>query len=318
MPKRLTKKFLREVCLLNPSPWDDERLRFMLRNPTYGELLSYPENFEGTIDYVDMGEGWPDQGNRGTCVGWGVHEAVEISDVLRDQTPEDLSPEDMYNKARKYDGLPDWLEGSNNLGAMKALHKLGICLESCWPTSIDKNVPSVGQQCSDEDYEGQSKAHGIDAYYTVPLSVGGFKAALWGTTSDPQWGEGIGVPLVIGFKVPESITAEVDGICPIPEPGEASLGGHSTIITSWEMIDGHLYWWNPETWGKDVGLDGVLKLPVEYLTGGWVMDAWVFHYGNAIGPTPSDCTFANTYVDFGNLVAKVVNSRTRIPSPVRP
>jgi len=313
---RITKKFLREICTLNPSPWDDKR--FMLRSPTYGQLLAYPDEFEGTLDLVDLGEGWPDQGNWGKCVGWSNKEAMEITDYLLDNDPTHLSPEDAYNKARKYDALPDFLEGSNNLGAMKGLQKLGICKESCWPTSIDKAIPSPGQQCSDAEYEQQSMEHGIDNYYQVPLSVGGFKAALWGTTSDPQWGEGVGVPLIIGVRIPESLVDAVDGVCPIPLPGEGSLGGHSALVTGYDIIDNHLYFDNPETWGKDKGADGVYKLPVEYLTGGWIMDAWVFHNGPPIGPTPSDCGWANAYVDLGNWMAKKFNRTTRLPKPVRP
>lgn len=313
---RITKKFLREICLLNPSPWDDKR--FMLRNPTYGELISYPDEFEGVLDLVDLGEGWPDQGDWGKCVGWSVSEGMEITDYLLDRDPDDLSAEDAYNKARKFDGLPDFLEGSNNLGAMKGLHKLGICHESCWPTSISKAYPSPGLQCVTEAYEAQSLLHGIDQYYQVPLSVGGFKAALWGTTSDPQWGEGRGVPIIIGFRVPESLVDAVDGVCPIPLPGEGSLGGHSALVTGYDLIDDHLYLDNPETWGKDKGADGVYKLPVEYLTGGWIMDAWVFHNGPPIGPSPSDCEYAAAYVDFGNWLAKAFNRETRIPKPVRP
>ena len=314
MPKRITKKFLREVCKLNPSPWDDKR--FMLRNPTYGELLTFPDEFEGTLDLVDLGEGWPDQGNWGKCVGWSVKEAMEITDFLMDQTPDHLSAEDAYNKARKFDGLPDFLEGSNNLGAMKALHKLGVCHESCWPTSIDKTIPSPGLQCPQEEYDAQSLTHGIDSYYQVPLSVGGFKAALWGTTSDPQWGEGVGVPLIIGFRVPESLVDAVDGVCPIPIPGEGSLGGHSALVTGYDLIDDHLYFDNPETWGKDKGADGVYKLPVEYLTGGWIMDAWVFHNGPPIGPYPSNCNTAALWMAPYNTLNALVGGKTRLRAVV--
>ena len=314
MPRELTLEFLKEIALLNPSPWDDER--FMLKSPTYGQLLALPDEFEGTLDHVDLGEGWPDQGNWGKCVGWSVSEALEITDFLLDQGPEDLSAEDAYNKARKYDGLPDFLEGSNNLGAMKGVHKLGICNEPCWPTSIDKAHPSPGLQCSDATYLAQSLAHGVDNYYQVPLSVGGFKAALWGSTSDPQWGEGIGVPLVMGFRVPESISQQVDGVCPIPLPGEASVGGHSTLVTGYRIIDGHLYFDNPESWGKDIGDDGVLYLPVEYLTGGWVMDAWVFHNGPPIGERPSDCDVAAGFTGLYNWGNSLRGGRTRLKAVV--
>ena len=316
MPKRITKKFLREVCKLNPSPWDDMRMKFMLRNPTYGELISYPDNFEGTLDYVDLGEGWPDQGDWGKCVGWSTKEALEITDFLLDQEPEHLSAEDAYNKARKFDGLPDFLEGSTNLGAMKAISKLGICHESCWPTSISKAEPSPGLQCIQEEYEAQSLLHGVDSYYTVPRSVGGFKAALWGTTSDPQWGEGIGVPMIIGFKVPASIKDEVDGVVPVPQPGEEILGGHSTLVTGYRVIDGHFHIDNPESWGKDKGDDGKLYLPEEYITGGYIMDAWVFHNGPPIGPYPSDCDTAALWMAPYNALNALVGGKTRLRAVV--
>lgn len=314
MPKRITKKFLREVCKLNPSPWDDKR--FMLRSPTYGELLTLPDEFEGILDHIDLGEGWPDQGNWGKCVGWSTSEALEITDFLLDQDSEDLSAEDAYNKARKFDGLPDFLEGSNNLGAMKGVHKLGICHESCWPTSIDKASPSPGLQCTQEEYEAQSLLHGIDQYYQVPLSVGGLKAAIWGTTSDPQWGEGVGVPVILGIKIPASFKDAVDGVVPVPLPGEEILGGHSTLATGWRLIDGKFHADNPESWGKDAGDDGVFYLPEEYITGGYIMDAWVFHNGPPIGPYPSDCDAAAIWMAPYNLLAKLFNAKTRLQAVV--
>lgn len=310
----ITKEFLEQVCLLNPSPWDDER--YVLRSPTYGELLTLPEEFEGTLGLVDLGEGWPDQGNWGKCVGWSTSEALEITDYLLDRNPDNLSAEDAYNKARKYDGLPDFLEGSNNLGAMKGVHKLGVCLESCWPTSIDKADPSPGQMCNNVQYNSQCKEHGIDSYYQIPVTVGALKSAIWGLTSDPQWGEGVGVPVILGVKIPESFKDAVNGVVPIPLPGEEILGGHSTLTTGWRLIEGKLYFDNPETWGKDNGDGGVWYLPEEYITGGYIMDAWVFHNGPPIGPTPSTCEAAAVWGGVYNVGAKLFNRKTRLRAVV--
>ena len=305
----LTEEYLRSVCILNPSPWDD--LRYMLRSPSYEELKLIPEEFD-VIEVEDLPGPYPDQGQLPSCVGWSWSLWMRVTNLFLDDVPDILSAWDAYMKARKYDGLPDFLEGSNNLGAAKGLQKLGLCTEACWPTPTLKSQ-DPGQPCG--DHENISQLFGIDSYYQVPITWGAFKSAMWGQISEPQW-EGT-VPLVVGYQVSES-WREIgdDGIVPDPSPGDIILGGHSSLIVGIKLIDGNRYLVNLNSWGANQGDGGVFYIPESYLTTGRIMDCFIGRNGSLIENGESDCSVALGTTGLLNGISKTLGRKTRFKTYV--
>jgi len=294
------------------SPWDDQR--WLLRTPTPEEILAAPEELLFYREHWDefLPE-FPDQGNRGTCVGWAHTGDSEVNNKWRDNIMDDLSPEDCYYKARKYDGLPDIIgEGSNNLGAMKARQKEGICLEATYPTSIDKAVPSPGIQKPLEEYREEAAQYVIDNYYQVQLMPSVWKTSIAGIISDPQW-DGP-KPIVAAYKCTGTMfeyAEEHDGILP-SDPGADVLGGHSSLFAAYKIIDGELYFGNANTWGADQGDEGWFWHPSSYLFNGIILEGMISHYGPPIIPEePSGCIVAQSYARLGNGLSSVLGRKSR-------
>ena len=312
MVDKIRLDFLRKVCILNPSPWDDKR--FMLRSPTLKELQEIPEEITW---YQDNWSKWlkkyPNQGDLGWCVGWCNALHLESQHFMIDGSIDDLSAEDTYFKARKYDGLPDILgEGSNNLGGMKALNKEGVCLEETRPTNTSSLDSDYSIQKSDEAYMEESCKYGIDAYFQVPVSVGALKAALAGVTLPNAWKGAM--TIVTGYRVFESMK-EVgdDGIVPTPAPGEFLLGGHSSLYIGYKKIGGKNYFTNLNSWGQDVGDHGFFYWSDEAMAS-CLMDAWVAHLGaiNPDGTEPSFCSVAQGWAGAYNKLNAFRGGKTRL------
>lgn len=295
------------------SPWDYKR--WLLRLPTFEEVQAAPsEMLYYRNNWTNFVDEYPDQGNRGTCVAFCNGLDQQINEWWENGETIELSEEDLYWKARARDGLPDWLgEGSNNLGAMKAREKDGVCLESTYPTSQDKDVPSPGIQKPEEEYLEESGRHVIDNYYQVPLNPSSWKTSIAGIISNPQW-EGA-KPIVGAYKVTQTMidyALEHDGIIP-EDPGTDVKGGHSSLFSDYKIIDGFDYLGNMNTWNNDKFDNGWLWFPVSYLLNGIILEGWISHYGPPIQPhePASDCMIANAYASIGNLGSELLGRRSR-------
>jgi hypothetical protein len=295
--------FLRRVCRVTPSPWDDQR--FVVRSPTPRELEQIPDEYDGLAPYFKPAY---DQGDIGSCVGHSTSIAMEVTNHLLDRVDDDLSAWDCYVKARKYDGLPDIVEGSNLLGAMKALQKEGICTEACWPTPTsyltDPGAPCPG-------HEAEARGFGIDSYWQMPFTVGSFQAAIYGLTHQAAYtmldGSPGKIPLVAAYSVYDSFQYAVDGVVPRVRPGDQLLGYHASVIRGWRLIDRDLYWINPNTWGPDVGDHGVFYLPADFD----ILEGWIIHNGPPTGPTPSQCSIGNGVAVLLNRIATAFRRQGR-------
>ena len=115
----LTEDFIRKRLGAFPSPPDPRHYR--VRSPTYAETVELPEEYDGLAPYIGAID---DQGNIGSCVGHCGAKAMEITNHLLDMEEDDLSPGWLYRWSRYYANIPDYIEGSTNLGLMKALNKI--------------------------------------------------------------------------------------------------------------------------------------------------------------------------------------------------
>jgi C1A family cysteine protease len=87
-----------------------------------------------------------------------------------------------------------------------------------------------------------------------------------------------GYPISFGFTVCESFESEVgdDGIVPMPQPNEKTLGGHAVVAVGCKPIGRQLYFECRNSWGADWADDGYFWMPSTYLTSSnLAQDFWV-------------------------------------------
>jgi C1A family cysteine protease len=87
-----------------------------------------------------------------------------------------------------------------------------------------------------------------------------------------------GYPISFGFTVYESFESDVgsDGIVPMPQPDERTLGGHAVVAIGYKHIRGQLYFECRNSWGPDWGDEGYFWLPAGYVTSSnLARDFWV-------------------------------------------
>lgn len=257
---------------------------------------------------------WPDQGDIGSCVGQDGAIVMEITNTLRalhESTLKvalfDLSAGWLYHWSRHYADIPSHIEGSTNLGLMKALNKRGTASEVKVPT--DNVAPWGGIDYSPEDVT-HAKSFAIDSYWNVNLNPNDMKAAIYGLTHRAPYDMPDGsvgkIPLVTAYMVFESFKeAYDDGIVPMNKPNDKYLGGHSSAIIGWKIIDDEEYWINFNSWGSDVGDGGLFYIPKNY-GGFYPQDLWLVHNGPPMeepDPVPSLCVYGVKVANALNWIA---------------
>jgi len=225
-------------------------------------------------------------------------------------TEDDLSPGWLYHWSRHYANIPPYMEGSTNLGLMKALNKIGTVTEECCSTDTVKPWDGI-DPC--ENAEEMAEDYAVDSYWFVNTFPNDYKAAIYGVTHEAPYkmpdGSDGKLPLVTAYPVYESYADGYDdGVVPLPHAGEQLLGGHSSCICGWTKIDNKPYWINVNSWGTDVGDEGVFYLPESYP----FYDAWLIHNGPRTEPNPSDCPIGRVWAGSYNLLARTVGAKTRL------
>lgn len=299
-----------------PSPWDYRHYRVRMATPL--QVAELPEEYDELLDYAFL-DPWPDQGDIGSCVGWDGSIVMEITNHLLDLQPDDISAGWLYHWSRKYAKIPEWQEGSTNLGLMKALNKLGATTEACCPT--DTKAPWDGinpcEGVNDPDSPVHPSKFAIDQYWMVNPNPNDIKAAIYGLTHKfpykmPDGSPGKG-PLVSAYPVYESFKEAYDnGIVPMPKKGEKFLGGHSSAIIGWKKIDGETYFINLNSWGDEVGDGGLFYLPENYPF--YPHDFWLIHNGpptESPFPSPSTCNVGKTAAKIASVLPWLLRRRGR-------
>ena len=316
MKMSAARNFLEDRLGALPSPPDPRHYR--VRSPILAEAEELPEEYDGLLEFHDL-ENWYDQGSVGSCCGWDGSIVMEVTGHLMDMKPEDLSAGWLYMKSREYANIPPHIEGSTNLGLMKALQKVGATTEECAPTDTSK--PFEIKPCGNA--MEIAKSYMIDSYWmgnTVPVDM---QAAIYGLTHPAPYkmpdGSPGKIPLVTAYPVYESFyDARNDGRVPLPVPGEKLLGGHSSMVRGWKIIDGEKYFINTNSWGSDWGIDGTNYLPFGYP----FYDAWVIHNGPYTPPPdpdpyqPSTCVVARGYAGLGSGLSNALGRKSRFKAVI--
>jgi len=245
--------FIEERLGAFPSPWQNTHYRMPLA--TIAEIEQTPDEFTDLIKYV---KNINDQGNVGSCVGHCGDTVMSILNYMKDMEHDDLSAGWLYWRSRYWANIFDpGIQGSTNLGLMKALNKEGAALEACAETDVVK--PFEIDPCP-EAFE-MAQNYMISSYYFVNRNPTDMKAAMYGLI--PGFPDK--TPLVTAIPVYESFKFSYEnGVVPKPVFGERLLGGHSTAIVGWKIINDEEYWINAGSWGTDVGDKGFFYLPIDY------------------------------------------------------
>jgi len=296
--KQFTGKWISKRLGAQPSPFDPRNLQYM-KLPTLGDTYETPEEFTGLDEFSPTNFG-RSQGSVGSCVGWDWNICYETMLELlvnykdressRKRTDgltvghvsKDMSAGWAYQQSRKSSTppVPDHIEGSTNFGAVRAAKTLGICTELLVPT--DTTAPFNKIVETGEMYK-QAVNYRISSYHNIPNDPESVKAAIYGLLHtlpyDMPDGTPGKAPLMSAFPVYSNFKDSYDdGI--VPMPSGRLLGGHSSPIFGWKIIDDKKYWTNFGSWGTEIADKGIFHIPFDYPF--YPNDWWLMK----IAPTP--------------------------------
>jgi C1A family cysteine protease len=226
--------------------------------PNYEKLLATRPSI---IDWTRVMSPVKDQGQLGSCVGFGVTAMKEYEEVAEriyaqkeygPTTPElsDLSESYLYWNAKGYD--PDKSEGTSIRYAMMVLQKKGIPTEKFWPYSDSK----TGQALPGAE-EAAAWAR-IGSYWRVET----LEDILTALSRQP-------IPIGIEcFAEIENVAS--NGIVPMPSSNSQSLGGHCICLVGYDDTKRLLKFKN--SWGTSWGDNGYGYLSYDYFP--HIIDAW--------------------------------------------
>lgn len=303
MNKSQKTKHLNERLGALPSPFDYRSIAYQLTSPALEEYQVPPDSFSGLDEYLPYN--FPNnQGNIGSCVGWDFSMAMETIHTLLGMdianmpyrnhvalwmheawnsltdfekeiymlATTDFSAGYIYYWSKEYNfpKIPQSMEGSTNFGAAKALHKMGIALESEIATDISKPWFPDGVANLSAEALSRAQKRVISSYHRVDPSPISVKLAMMGELREMPYkmpnGKRGCAPIPSAFPVYESFTEAYDngGVVPMPKAGEKLRGGHSSLLAGWKDVDGVSHYKNFGSWGKTLGDGGDFWLPVDY------------------------------------------------------
>ena len=204
-----------------------------------------------------------DQGQLGSCTANSIGAILEFNELKQGEahaaTPSRLF---IYYNERAMEGTISQDSGAEIRDGIKSVAQLGAPPETAWPYVIAKFAKKPPARA----YRSARKHQAI-RYARVAQTEMGIQNVL-----------AAGYPISFGFTVYESFESEVgsDGIVPMPEPDESTLGGHAVVAVGYRQIKRQLYFECRNSWGADWADDGYFWLPASYVTSrSLASDFWV-------------------------------------------
>lgn len=327
--KEFTNKWISQRLGALPSKVDIRSFKYM-KLPDIGALAATPAEYYKLVEFAPDNFK-RDQGNVGTCVGWdwGYVFETQLTLLLKhlkatgvfgiaasnqylpeaDKTKEylrlvlqDMSSGWAYQLSRKNSipPVPPGVEGSTNLGAVRAAAKVGICPESLCPTDTVAPFDIIQQTLERMQAAGQYK---IASYHNIPDHNETLKATMCGVVHElpykmPDGSPGAS-PLMAAFPIHSNYKESYDdGI--VPMPSGKLLGGHSSPLYAYRVIDGEEYWGNFGSWGPDIGDNGWFWIPFEYPF--YPNDFWLMKILPSPEPPTPTCVW-----EFPNWITRILN-----------
>jgi C1A family cysteine protease len=204
-----------------------------------------------------------DQGQLGSCTANSIGAILEFNELKQAEadaaTPSRLF---IYYNERAMEGTISQDSGAEIRDGIKSVAQLGAPPERTWPYVIGKFAKKPPARA----YRTALKHQAI-RYARVAQTEMGIQNVL-----------AAGYPISFGFTVYESFESDVgsDGIVPMPEPGESTLGGHAVVAVGYKQIKRQLYFECRNSWGPGWGDHGYFWLPATYVTSrNLAQDFWV-------------------------------------------
>ena len=142
-----------------------------------------------------------------------------------------------------------------------------------------------------------SAQHKIDAYYTVPITLGEVQAALM------AFG-----PLLFGISWPNSWFDPIKGVLPKPD---ATAGGHAIKVIGWRTVSGQVQLILANSWGTSYGDAGRCYMPSPYLNR--VFEVWKTVDQIIVPPDPYEPRSAVNYTAISPM--RIVDTRIALGLP---
>jgi C1A family cysteine protease len=189
-----------------------------------------------------------DQGNLGSCVAQAIVGALEFLERKAGDDPfNDLSRLFVYYQARAIENsiLDD--AGCEIRDGVKGCAKIGVPREEIWPYRISDFAKAPSTQAY-----ADATAHKIASYWKIASDLASRQSL-----AD-------GYPVVFGCWVYESFESnavDASGTVPMPQSGEAMLGGHAMLRVGYNDVSQR--WIVRNSWGK-WGRRGYCTMPYAY------------------------------------------------------
>ena len=313
--KTFTNKWIEQRIGALQSPFDARNLEYM-KLPTPTAASETPDVFTGLEEFSPTNFG-RSQGSVGSCVGWDWSYCYEtMMDLLQrglwskrrwwastdEYVTTDMSAGWAYQESRKNSIPPvqDHIKGSTNLGAVRAAKKIGICTELLVPTDIVAPFDMINQTV--QMYK-QARSYRVSSYHNISNDTESIKAEIYGLLHKMPYDMPDGThgkaPLMSAFPVYSNFKDSYDdGIVPMPEG--RLLGGHSSPVFGWDIIDDGDYWTNFGSWGSDIGDEGKFHIPFDYPF--YPNDWWLMKITPTPEPPKPTCIWQAP-----NFVTKILN-----------
>ena len=198
-----------------------------------------------------------DQGQLGSCTANAIAAAIQFDRMkqkLENFTPSRLF---IYYNERVIEHSVDSDSGAQIRDGIKSVARQGDCPETEWPYVISKFRTKPPKNC----YVDALK-YKVVLYQRVAQSMSQLKGCL-----------ASGYPFVFGFTVYESFesaTVARTGHAPLPQSGDAVIGGHAVIAVGYDDAKQRFIVRN--SWGAKWGMKGYFTLPYSYLTNSQLAD----------------------------------------------
>jgi len=204
-----------------------------------------------------------DQGQLGSCTANSIGSILEFNEMKQKEkdaaTPSRLF---IYYNERAMEGTIRQDSGAEIRDGIKSVAQLGAPPESLWPYAISK----FAQKPPAKAYKEAVKHEAI-RYARVAQTQMGIQTVL-----------ASGYPISFGFTVYQSFESDVgaDGIVPMPQPSEKTLGGHAVVAVGYKQIKGQPYFECRNSWGTSWADHGYFWMPASYITSSdLASDFWV-------------------------------------------
>lgn len=233
------------------------------RDFTYAVSARMAVSLPPSIDLRDQCPPIYDQGQIGSCTANAIAGALQFGMMKQGQDAFVPSRLFIYYNERAMENTIPIDAGAFLRDGIKSVASQGDCSESDWPyvaTPADPSTnlfpagsPPVTQP--PETCYAEAVKHEAISYRSVTQNAADMKGCL-----------AEGFPFVVGFSVYESFESQAvkdTGNVPMPQSGEAVVGGHAVLVVGYD--DGERLFICRNSWGPDWGDAGYFYMPYAYL-----------------------------------------------------